>query len=101
MISKNQWNVYCTRFMVRARQLTEPIAFTDPFGHEHVGQPGDYLVENSNGIRRIAPRDFFEDVYVPLAIAVPEGSLPDRRPPAGITHPSSRLPDDRQHAVAS
>ncbi len=98
MISKNNWNVYCTRFLVRARQLTEPIAFTDPFGHEHVGRPGDYLVETSNGTRRIATRDFFEDVYLPLAAAIP-GAAKDnflsRRPPAGITRSDSRLSEER------
>jgi hypothetical protein len=71
MISKSNWNLYCTRFLVRARQLTEPVAFTDPLGHEHVGRPGDYLVETSNGIRRIATRAFFEDTYVPMAPAQP------------------------------
>jgi len=88
MLSKKNWNVYCTRFLVRARQLTEPLAFTDPFGHEHVGRPGDYLVETSNGTRRIANRAFFEDAYVLLAAAAPdslEGSFPDRRPPASIS----------------
>jgi len=72
MISKSDWNVYCTRFLVRARQLTEPVAFTDPLGHEHVGRPGDYLVETSNGIRRIATKAFFEDTYVPIAPPQPD-----------------------------
>ena len=63
-MSKYGWNVYCTRFLVRARQLTEPLAFTDPLGHQHFGQAGDYLVETSNGIRRIASREFFEDTYL-------------------------------------
>jgi hypothetical protein len=72
MISKSSWNMYCTRFLVRARQLTEPIAFTDPLGHEHVGRPGDYLVETSNGIRRIATKAFFEDTYVPITPAQPD-----------------------------
>ncbi|MFZ3340603.1 MAG: hypothetical protein WA213_06950 [Terriglobales bacterium] len=71
MISKSSWNVYCTRFLVRARQLTEPIAFTDPLGHEHIGHPGDYLVETSNGIRRVATRAFFEDTYMPIAPTQP------------------------------
>ena len=82
MISKNNWNMYCTRFLVRARQLTEPIAFTDPLGHEHIGRPGDYLVETSNGIRRIATKAFFEDTYVPIAPAQTssrDGELHERR----------------------
>ena len=58
------WNVYRTRFLVRAKQLTEPLAFIDALGREHRGDPGDYLVEWSDGSRRVAPRQIFEDVYV-------------------------------------
>ena len=60
------WNTYRTRFLVRAKQLTEPLKFTDPLGREHRGRPGDYLVQSSEGLLRIAPREIFEDVYVPL-----------------------------------
>jgi hypothetical protein len=62
--SAADWNTYRTRFLVRARQLTEPLAFTDPLGREHHGRPGDYLVQSSEGLLRIAPREIFEDVYV-------------------------------------
>ena len=62
--SASDWNTYRTRFLVRARQLTEPLAFTDPLGREHRGRPGDYLVQSSEGLLRIAPREIFEDVYV-------------------------------------
>jgi hypothetical protein len=58
------WNVYRTRFLVRAKQLTEPLSFIDALGREHRGDAGDYLVEWSDGSRRIAPRQIFEDVYV-------------------------------------
>jgi len=60
------WNVYRTRFLVRAKQLTQPLTFTDPLGREHRGSPGDYLVQSSEGLLRIAPREIFEDVYVTL-----------------------------------
>jgi hypothetical protein len=60
------WTVYRTRFLVQARQLTEPLVFTDPLGREHSGKCGDYLVESSDGLRRITPRHLFEDIYVPL-----------------------------------
>src|SRR5579863_1666223 len=60
----DSWNVYRTRFLVRAKQLTEPLTFTDPLGREHHGRPGDYLVHSSNGLLRIAPQEIFEDVYV-------------------------------------
>ena len=64
---ENQWTVYRTRFLVRARQLTAPLVFTDALGREQSGQPGDYLVESSDGIRRITAQALFEDIYVPLA----------------------------------
>jgi hypothetical protein len=64
--SASDWNTYRTRFLVRARQLTEPLAFTDPLGREHRGRPGDYLVQSSEGLLRIAPREIFEDVYVAM-----------------------------------
>ena len=62
--SASDWNTYRTRFLVRARQLTEPLTFTDPLGREHRGRPGDYLVQSSEGLLRIAQREIFEDVYV-------------------------------------
>ena len=57
------WNTYRTRFLLKARQLTEPMTFTDVLGREHHGNPGDYVVQSAHGLR-IAPRDVFEDVYV-------------------------------------
>ena len=80
MSEGNSWNVYRTRFLVRARQLTQPLVFTDLFGREHSGQPGDYLVETSDGIRRITSRALFEDIYVPLT----RGS---NTPPVNRGHP--------------
>jgi hypothetical protein len=62
----NQWTVYRTRFLVRAQQLSEPLVFTDALGREQSGQPGDYLVETSEGIKRITTQALFEDIYVPL-----------------------------------
>jgi hypothetical protein len=62
----NQWTVYRTRFLVRARQLTEPLVFTDSLGREQSGRPGDYLVETAEGVKRITSRAIFEDIYVPL-----------------------------------
>ena len=63
---ESTWTVYHTRFVVRARQLTEPLIFTDVFGREQSGQPGDYLVEPAEGFRCIRPRALFENIYVPL-----------------------------------
>jgi hypothetical protein len=63
-LTSDDWNTYRTRFLVRAKQLTEPLAFTDPLGREHHGRTGDYLVQSSEGLLRIAPQEIFEDVYV-------------------------------------
>jgi len=67
MRSTADWTVYRTRFLIKARQLEGPLVFTDPLGREHRGQKGDYLVESSDGLQRIAPREIFEDIYVPMA----------------------------------
>src|SRR5256886_12298853 len=52
------------RSLIKAKQLSEPLVFVDALGREHCGQKGDYLVESSDGTRRIAARAIFEDVYV-------------------------------------
>jgi len=78
------WNIYRTRFLVRAKQLTQPISFIDALGREHHGQAGDYLVEWSDGSRRVAPRKIFEDVYVPMGPASAEW-------PAGVREPVGPL----------
>jgi len=74
---ESQWTVYCTRFLVRARQLTESLVFTDALGREQSGQPGDYLVETSAGIKRITTQALFEDIYVPLATTQLHSPLPE------------------------
>jgi hypothetical protein len=73
----DHWNTYRTRFLVRAKQLTEPLTFTDPLGREHRGRPGDYVVQSSEGLLRISPREIFEDVYV---VMEGECSVPPHRP---------------------
>ena len=60
----DEWNTYRTRFLVRAKQLIEPLTFIDTLGREESGNTGDYLVEFAAGILRVAPREVFEDVYV-------------------------------------
>jgi hypothetical protein len=73
MNSAGEWTVYRTRFLVRARKLTEPVIFTDALGREQSGGPGDYVVESSDGMTRITTQTLFEDIYVPL---VPTMLLP-------------------------
>jgi hypothetical protein len=62
----SEWTTYRTRFLIKARQLNAPLSFVDCIGREHSGQKGDYLVLSSDGSRRIAPREIFEDIYVPM-----------------------------------
>jgi hypothetical protein len=66
MKAATPWTTYRTRFLVKARPLTTSLTFTDVLGRQHSGSKGDYLVESSDGVLRIAPRQIFEDVYVPL-----------------------------------
>lgn len=72
-LSSDNWSIYRTRFLVRAKRLTQPLTFTDPLGRQHHGEAGDYLVQSSEGLLRIAPKEIFEDVYV---ILEPELSPP-------------------------
>jgi hypothetical protein len=62
------WKTYRTRFLVSAKQLSSDLTFTDSLGRQHSGRRGDYLVESSDGLLRIAPQQIFEDIYVPLAL---------------------------------
>ena len=64
----SEWKTYRTRFLVKAKKLSSTLTFTDPLGRQHCGRKGDYLVEFSDGVQRIAPRHFFEDVYVPMSM---------------------------------
>jgi hypothetical protein len=92
-ILTTEWNIYRTRFLVKAKQLTQPISFIDALGREHNGQAGDYLVEWSDGSRRIAPREIFEDVYVPMGPAAPDWPASVRGPLGALRRrPPSRAP---------
>jgi len=91
MNSEYQWTVYRTRFLVRARQLTEPLVFMDALGREQAGRPGDYLVESSDGLKRITSRALFEDIYVPL---VENGA------PAILARPVARASPEDARATA-
>jgi len=89
MDGENLCTVYRTRFLVRARQLTEPLVFTDALGREQSGQPGDYLVESSEGIKRITAKILFEDIYVPLLPVVPGKRVPEKEAPGKAARPAS------------
>ena len=90
------WNVYRTRFLVRAKQLTEPLSFIDALGREHSGAVGDYLVEWSDGSRRVAPRQIFEDVYVRMESTETVWPRPDR----DLSVPPRRRMSARNQATA-
>ena len=98
---ESPWTVYRTRFVVRARQLTEPLVFTDALGREHSGLPGDYLVESSQGSRRITPQALFEDIYVPLETVAPASCRPSGgRPARPVDLEGSPRPDSDRHLLA-
>lgn len=97
---ESEWNVYRTRFVVRARQLTDSLIFTDALGREQSGQAGDYLVEIFDGLLSITPRKFFEDIYVPLEplsdssidkpALKPRTAFPHREPVPERSHPETQ-----------
>lgn len=64
-----EWKTYRTRFLVKAKQLSSSLSFTDHLGRQHCGRKGDYLVESFEGVLSIAPRQIFEDIYVPMGLA--------------------------------
>ena len=69
-MKSEDWKTYRTRFLVKAKQLSSALSFVDSLGRQHSGRKGDYLVESSDGVISIAPRQIFEDVYV--AMSTPE-----------------------------
>jgi hypothetical protein len=68
-----------SRFLVKAKQLSSSLTFTDSLGRHHSGRKGDYLVESSDGVLRIAPKQIFEDIYVPLLAAEMLVTEPDNK----------------------
>ena len=99
-VKKNSaaWKIYRTRFLIKARKLTQPLFFVDALGREHCGQPGDYLVESSDGARRIAPRLIFEDVYVAMGPA--DERWQSTRPPTVALSAAKRRLSTSQAATA-
>jgi hypothetical protein len=88
------WTTYRTRFLVQAKQLTTSLTFTDALGRQHSGRKGDYLVESSDGVLRIAPRQIFEDIYVPLH--TDSKSAHSKKKSAQSSLPQSSLPPDKK-----
>ena len=93
----SEWTTYRTRFLITAKQLDQPLSFVDALGREHSGQPGDYLVQSSDGSLRIAPQEIFEDIYVPMGRArQPLPSLVER-----LANPSSTQSSSRRRASSN
>ena len=85
----SEWTTYRTRFLIKAKQLDGALTFVDAIGREHSGQKGDYLVQSSDGSQRIAPREIFEDIYVPMGQAKeswPALAQPDVSPRSSAQH---------------
>jgi hypothetical protein len=76
MKAADSWTTYRTRFLVKAKQLATSFSFTDALGRQHSGRKGDYLVEFTGGILRIASRELFEDIYVPITLEQSRPSIP-------------------------
>jgi len=77
-MKSEEWKIYRTRFLVKAKQLRSSLSFVDNLGRQHSGRKGDYLVESSEGVISIAPRQIFEDIYVVMGMK-PENTVV--RPP--------------------
>jgi hypothetical protein len=77
-MKSEEWKTYRTRFLVKAKQLSSSLSFVDNLGRQHSGRKGDYLVESSEGVISIAPRQIFEDIYVAMGIEVENGAVPVR-----------------------
>ena len=74
-----EWKTYRTRFLVKAKKLSSSLTFIDPLGRQHCGHKGDYLVESSDGVVTITPRQIFEDIYVTMPAAIKKGSTSEKR----------------------
>jgi hypothetical protein len=92
MKATNSWITYRTRFLVEAKQLTASLTFTDLLGRPHSGRKGDYLVESSDNVLRIVPRQIFEDIYVPLLASPDETPAQSRSSRSYATPPSNGNP---------
>jgi len=75
-MKSGEWKTYRTRFLVKAKQLSSSLSFVDPLGRQHSGRKGDYLVDSSDGVISIAPRQIFEDIYVAIASEREEKGVP-------------------------
>jgi hypothetical protein len=96
------WKIYRTRFLVKAKQLNSNLSFVDALGRQHSGRKGDYLVESSDGVISIAPRQIFEDIYVAMTMNESSGVgqvspfMPGAVESASIARPGNPNPGGRK-----
>jgi hypothetical protein len=86
------WKTYRTRFLVKAKQLNSNLSFVDHLGRQHSGRKGDYLVESSDGVISIAPRQIFEDIYVAINAESFSPNPSSSEQTAEKVHDSRKLP---------
>jgi hypothetical protein len=79
----NDWQLYRTRFLVKAKRLSGPLSFKDALGREQHGEKGDYLVEWCDGVLCIQRRAIFEDIYVPMEQSAPDWRTVAQHDPSG------------------
>jgi hypothetical protein len=99
-----EWKTYRTRFLIKAKQLSSSLSFVDSLGRQHSGRKGDYLVESSDGVISIAPRQIFEDIYVVMGDTMNDDGMDGTETRSASTVPSSnrKLPQScRGRGVAA
>lgn len=97
-MKSEEWKTYRTRFLVKAKQLSSSLSFVDSLGRQHSGRKGDYLVESSEGVISIAPRQIFEDIYV--AMGSTQKTLPCPPAKSGAKGANCRSPGATDGYVA-
>ena len=90
--SAKNWNVYCSRFLIKAKQLTCPFTFVDVRGNEYRGAAGDYLVESVDGGVRILKKRFMEDIYMLMGPAKDRWQAATEKEKDKTTRSQSRFP---------
>ncbi len=79
----DNWKLYRTRFLSKAKRLDQVCHVTDNYGRVQEGLPGDYLVKGSDDSLRIVPAHVFEDIYTEFEAAefpLNSSGAPCRRP---------------------
>src|SRR5271167_3565642 len=95
------WITYRTRFLVKAKQLTTSLTFVDLLGRHQSGRKGDYLVESVEGVLSIAPRQIFEDIYLPLQAGETPAPEEAQRQPSTAPEYEAAIEDETSRQAAT